>query len=227
MKIIQIEDNIHSACPEFKGAAVYAEFANSPYSARLWEEIEQSVKHCRQQHTTESLKQIPSILATRNVYRRLGKDPSRYRPSGEALLRRVLQGKDLYQINTAVDLVNLASMEYGYSIGGFDCDKIQGDTLRLGVGRKDEPYEGIGRGMLNIEGLPVYRDEIGGIGTPTSDNERTAMSLETSHLLALVNGYDGDSLGVMACAQRIAELLAKYTKCYSCDIVSYGYEPQS
>ena len=200
---------------------MYAEFVNNPHSAQLWQEIEASLQHCRESLTTESLKQLPSILATRNAYRRLGKDPSRYRPSGEALIRRTLQGKPLYQINTVVDLINLASIEYGYSIGGFDYDKIEGDALTLGVGQQDEPYEGIGRGMLNIEGLPVYRDSIGGIGTPTSDNERTALSLDSCRLLALVNGYDGNTLSVMACANRIAELLAKYAECNFCDIVSY------
>ena len=112
-------------------------------------------------------------------------------------------------------------MEFGYSIGGFDYEKIQGDTLCLGVGQSGEPYEGIGRGMLNIENLPVYRDTIGGIGTPTSDNERTALSLDTKHLLALVNGYDGNTLNVMACAQRISELLSLYANCQSCNILSY------
>ena len=85
----------------------------------------------------------------------------------------MLQGKELYQIDTLVDLVNLASIAFGYSIGGFDADKFVGDTLTLGIGREGEPYEGIGRGMLNIAGLPVYRDAQGGVGTPTSDNERT------------------------------------------------------
>ena len=220
-KQITVAEELRASCPDFKGAAVYAEFVNNPHSAQLWQEIEASLQHCRESLTTESLKQLPSILATRNAYRRLGKDPSRYRPSGEALIRRTLQGKPLYQINTVVDLINLASIEYGYSIGGFDYDKIEGDALTLGVGQQDEPYEGIGRGMLNIEGLPVYRDSIGGIGTPTSDNERTALSLDSCRLLALVNGYDGNTLSVMACANRIAELLAKYAECNFCDIVSY------
>ena len=139
-------------------------------------------------------------------------------------MRRVLQGKELYQINNAVDLINLASMEFGYSIGGFDYDKIVGDTLRLGVGEEGEPYEGIGRGLLNIEHLPVYRDDIGGIGTPTSDNERTALSVETCRLLALINGYDGDALGVMDCAQRIAQLLKEYGEGKNCEIISYSTE---
>ena len=104
----------------------------------------------------------------------------------------MLQGKELYQIDTLVDLVNLASIAYGYSIGGFDADKFVGDTLTLGVGREGEPYEGIGRGMLNIAGLPVYRDAQGGVGTPNSDNERTKMTIETTHLVVLINGYDGN-----------------------------------
>lgn len=220
-KTIIVEPCLREVCPFFKGAAIYAEFENSAFSAALWSEISRSWQTCRDTLTTESLKQMPSIEATRIVYRKLGKDPSRYRPSGEALVRRVLQGKKLYQINTAVDLINLASMEFGHSIGGFDYDKIEGDILRLGVGKAAEPYEGIGRGQLNIEHLPVYRDAIGGIGTPTSDNERTALSLGTQRLLALVNGYDGNAFTVMACAQRIMQLLKEYTICVSCEIVSY------
>ena len=101
-------------------------------------------------------------------------------------------------------------MRYGYSIGGFDYDRIVGDTITLGVGREGEPYEGIGRGVLNIAGMPVVRDAIGGIGTPTSDNERTKMSLQTTRLLALVNGYDGDAEQVRQCCQFICDLLQRY-----------------
>ena len=111
-----------------------------------------------------------------------------------------------------MDLVNLASIAYGYSIGGFDADKFEGDTLTLGVGNADEPYEGIGRGIINIEGLPVYRDKIGGVGTPTSDNERTKMTIDTTHLVVLINGYDGDEQHVRENAEFILELLKKYCK---------------
>lgn len=109
-----------------------------------------------------------------------------------------------------MDLVNLASIAYGYSIGGFDADKFQGDTLTLGVGKACEPYEGIGRGTINIEGLPVYRDQIGGVGTPTSDNERTKMEMNTTHLIVLINGYDGNEANVRANAEYIQTLLKKY-----------------
>jgi DNA/RNA-binding domain of Phe-tRNA-synthetase-like protein len=209
-KQIIVSEEIGNACPEFVGAAVYASFTNTEYSQELWDEIHRFLDEYKAKYTIDTIKQMSSIEATRQTYRKCGKDPSRYRPSGEALVRRTLQGKDLYQIDTAVDFINLASIAYGYSIGGFDYDKIEGETITLGIGKEGEPYEGIGRGFINIAGMPVYRDSIGGIGTPTSDNERTKMSLQTSHLLAIVNGYDGDEANVMRCAEYIQELVRKY-----------------
>jgi DNA/RNA-binding domain of Phe-tRNA-synthetase-like protein len=133
----------------------------------------------------------------------------------------VVQGKELYQIDTLVDLINLASMKYGYSIGGFDADKFVGDTLTLGVGEAGEPYEGIGRGMLNIEGLPVYRDQKGGVGTPTSDNERTKIDITTTHVLILVNGYDGNKETVDANAEFLKSLLERYAAASDVTIHTY------
>ena len=209
MKVI-VSQEIEQVCPEFVGACVEARVVNTPYCEELWQEIEAMGERFRQELTTETLKDITSIAATRRVYKACGKDPSRYRPASEALIRRVLQGKELYQRDTLVDLVNLASIAYGYSIGGFDADRFVGDTLTLGIGREGEPYEGIGRGLLNIEGLPVYRDAEGGVGTPTSDNERTKMTLDTTHLVVLINGYDGNEARVRAKAEYIQQLLRKY-----------------
>jgi DNA/RNA-binding domain of Phe-tRNA-synthetase-like protein len=209
MKII-VSKEIETVCPCFVGACVEAQVVNTPYCEELWQEIEAlSEKYC-QMLTTESLKEMTSIAATRSVYRACGKDPSRYRPASEALIRRMLKGKGLYQCDTLVDLVNLASIAYGYSIGGFDADRFVGDTLTLGIGREGEPYEGIGRGMINIHGLPVYRDAVGGVGTPTSDHERTKMTIDTCHLVVLINGYDGNEPRVRENAEYIQELLRKY-----------------
>ena len=230
---------LRSVWPDFVGTAVYASIVNSQYNPALWQEIEAFIADYRSRYTVDSIKEMPAIQATREAYKRCGKDPSRYRPSSEALVRRTLQGKELYQVNTVVDLINLASIAYGYSIGGFDADKIEtkikdkrleikdkvtsesnlnsyllshNSYLSLGIGREGEPYEGIGRGPLNIAGLPVYRDAIGGIGTPTSDHERTKLSLESTHLLAIVNGYDGNRQNTNACAQFIQQLLQKYAE---------------
>ena len=208
--IINVSQEIESVCPEFVGACVEAQVVNTPYCEELWQEIEALGERFRSELTTESLKDITSIAATRRVYNACGKEPSRYRPASEALIRRMLQGKELYQRDTLVDLVNLASIAYGYSIGGFDADKFVGNTLTLGIGREGEPYEGIGRGLLNICGLPVYRDAKGGVGTPTSDNERTKMTLDTRHLVVLINGYDGNEQRVRENAEYIQQLLRKY-----------------
>ena len=208
--IVNVSQEIESVCPEFVGACVEAQVMNSPYCEELWQEIKALGERFRNELTTESLKDMTSIAATRRVYKACGKDPSRYRPASEALIRRMLQGKELYQRDTLVDLVNLASIAYGYSIGGFDADKFVGNTLTLGIGREGEPYEGIGRGLLNICGLPVYRDAEGGVGTPTSDNERTKMTLDTRHLVVLINGYDGNEQRVRENAEYIQQLLCKY-----------------
>lgn len=209
MHRIIVSEEIRRACPVFRGAAVYAEVTNTAFSKGLWEEIDAFTQELRNHETTDSIKRQPVIAATREAYKRCGKDPSRYRPSAEALRRRLLRGLELYQIDTLVDLINLVSLRTGYSIGGFDADKIQGPGLELGIGRADESFEGIGRGELNIEGLPVYRDSIGGIGTPTSDNERTKMDLNTRHILAIINGYNGSD-GLLEASEMMQELLRKY-----------------
>jgi DNA/RNA-binding domain of Phe-tRNA-synthetase-like protein len=221
MKVI-VSNEIEQVCPVFVGACVDAQVVNTPYCEELWQEINRRCEQFRKELTTESLKEITSIAATRQVYKACGKDPSRYRPASEALIRRVLQGKELNQRDTLVDLVNLASIVFGYSIGGFDADKFVGDTLTLGIGREGEPYEGIGRGMINIAGLPVYRDAEGGVGTPTSDHERTKMQLTTTHLVVLINGYDGNEQRVRDNAEFIQTLLRKY--CQSDGGTYYVYQ---
>lgn len=207
---ITVSEEIKKACPGFKGAAVYAEVTNTAFCEGLWKEIDAFTQELTTTTQTDDIKLQPAIAATREAYKRCGKDPSRYRPSAEALRRRLMRGLALYQIDTLVDLINLVSLRTGYSIGGFDADKIEGNDLVLGIGRAEEPFEGIGRGVLNIEGLPVYRDRVGGIGTPTSDNERTKMGLETRHILTIVNGYSGQE-GLQEAAEMIRELLMKYT----------------
>ena len=215
MNII-VSEEIEKVCPGFVGAAVEADVVNSEYNTELWAEINDLGEKYKAEYTTETVKTISGIEATRRVYRACGKDPSRYRPAAEALIRRMLQGKELYQIDTLVDLINLASIAFGYSIGGFDADKFVGDTLTLGIGHEGEPYEGIGRGMLNIAGLPVYRDAEGGVGTPTSDNERTKIELSTRHVLVLVNGYDGNEAQVKANAEYIIRRFEKYAQGCNC-----------
>ncbi len=209
-KNITLADNFRAACPKFIGCALYATVTDTPHNDALWKEIDEATEWLRSTYTADSIKERSGIKCTRESYKACGKDPSRYRPSNEQLCRRLLQGKDLYSVSTVVDLLNLASIRYGYSIGGFDMDKVVGEDITLGIGREGEDYEGIGRGKLNIAGMPVYRDSVGGIGTPTSDNERTKITSSTHRLMCFINGYDGDKQNLQACAEYIAQLLTKY-----------------
>ena len=217
---LRVSDELRQAWPQFRGAAVFATVRNSSYNADLWRRIDEYTALYRARYTTDSIKEMPAIQATRQAYRQCGKDPSRYRPSSEALCRRLLRGIPLYQIDTLVDLINLASIHSGHSIGGFDRDRIQGDTLTLGIGRAGEPYEGIGRGPLNIEGMPVYRDSAGGIGTPTSDHERTKLTLGTTHLLTIMNSYSGPE-GLEEKVDFLVGLLKEYAEATDLQIVYF------
>lgn len=218
MFTINISEDILKVCPQFKFAAISCAFTNSTVNKNLTAEIDDFSSKFVNNHKMEEIKNIPPILATRKVYKALGKDPNRYRPSSEAMLRRIMKGMSLYQIDTAVDLINLVSLKTGYSIGGFDADKIRGD-LTLGVGRKSEKFEAIGRGLLNIEGLPVYRDSIGGIGTPTSDEERTKITPESTKLLMIINGYSGEE-NLMKTTSDSIMLLEKYVNAKNITVIT-------
>ena len=114
---IEVSDEIKKACPCFAGIAIMAKVKNTSYNEALWKAIDAFTIMYRDMYTTDSIKDMVTIKATREAYKKCGKDPSRYRPSGEALCRRILRGIPLYQIDTLVDLINLVSIRYGYSIG--------------------------------------------------------------------------------------------------------------
>ena len=217
---IELSSEIKTACPELTVLAIACRVKNSPSDGALWQEIAAEEAVVKAACRLEEVNKWAPIKATRTAYKRLGKDPNRYRPSAEALRRRILRELPLYRIDTLVDLINLVSIRTGYSIGGFDADKIEG-ALTLGVGREGERSEGIGRGLLNIAGLPVYRDQVGGIGTPTSDEERTKISLETTSLLMIINGYSG-SEGLKEAGDYALDLLRRYASAENVEVSVIG-----
>jgi DNA/RNA-binding domain of Phe-tRNA-synthetase-like protein len=151
---------------------------------------------------------VPAIAATRHAYKTLGKDPSRYRPAAEALRRRVQQGKGLGAVCPLVDVNNLLSLATGLSSGVYDLERLV-PPLALRVAAAGASYEGIGRGPLNLEGLPVLCDAAGPFGSPTSDSLRAAVGAATRHVLMVIYGFcaagvDGPSL------DRAAALLAAH-----------------
>ncbi len=210
---VNIEDEIALAAPDYKVILVTADVTNRPTDDRLWSEIESFASSFKDLHEMADINKRPGIAGTREAYKRLGKEPNRYRPSTEAMCRRMVKGLGLYRSTALVDLINLLSVCCGHSIGGFDGDKIAGDNLTLGVGREGEPYEALGRGQLNIACLPVFRDDIGGVGTPTSDNDRTKLSDDTRHLVMTINIYRQEMPDdeIMALTRRLLEDYAAAT----------------
>lgn len=157
----------------------------------------------------------PKIVATRAAYKALGKDPARYRGSAEALLRRVIAGKGLPQINAVVDVINLVSVESRLPIGLYNLAQVSGDVV-FRVGRARETYKGIGKYDLNLEGLPVFCDAVGPYGSPTSDSERTMVTGETKKVLAAIVSFAGEE-GLEKWNKRMVELLERYA-------AGHGYE---
>ena len=150
----------------------------------------------------------PAVAATRKAYQALGKDPARYRPAAEALRRRVAQGKGLPAVNNVVDVNNLLSLETGLSIGTYDAASLT-PPLLLRPGQPGESYEGIGRGPLNLVGLPLLADEEGPFGSPTSDSWRSRVETGTRHVLMVLFGFAPAPVTAAQLA-RARELLAAH-----------------
>ena len=206
---IEFEPAIAAAAPGLVVVRIAAEVAKGPTDPELRRALEELAERVEGSYELPDINHRPGIAATRAAYKALGKEPNRYRPAQEQLMRRIVNGKGLYFIDNLVDVCNYVSIASGYAIGAFDSDKIQGDRLVLGVGRAGEPYEGIGRGLINIEGMPVYRDAAGGVGTPTSDNERTKIIADTRNLTVCVNIY-GEEMPPADVARLYADLLRRY-----------------
>lgn len=219
---IVIQPVIKDIAPDFKSVVIEADVTNCPTSDDLWDCLTAEAHRIASLFSLSDINKRPGIAATRAAYKALGKDPNRYRPSSEALCRRAVKGMGLYRINALVDIINIISMRSGYSIGGFDAGNIAGDTLSLGAGIEGETFNAISRGLLNISGLPIYRDRVGGIGTPTSDEERTKLTLDTKRLLMCINIY-GEEMPVDETTSFSISLLQKY--CNARDITVRTFQP--
>lgn len=151
----------------------------------VWAETDRVAADYRQRFAGKAPGEIPDLQPARELYRRTGEDPTKLRPSSEALLRRVLRGDPLYRINSLVDTCNLCSLEMLLPIGLYDLALISGDvTGRLGVA--GESYESLGKGVYSVEGRLALFDAQGPFGSPTNDSKRTAITEATRRCLLVV-----------------------------------------
>ncbi len=160
--------------------------------------------------TERVIPEIPAIAAARQAFKALGKDPSRYRVSSEALIRRLDQSKVLFRINTVVDTNNLVSLHTGMSAGSYRTEALT-PPLVFRKAVAGESYQAIGRGPLNLENLPVLTDAQGPFGSPTSDSERSMITLDTEQVLMVIYGF-GEAKGLARAIDFAADCLTSYCK---------------
>ena len=204
-----IDKRIGDVCPGMRVGLIRANVQNTPTGDELWQELELAARDVVSRYELLEINKRPAVAATRRVYKHFGKDPNRYRVASEALCRRLIRGLGIYRLTTLVDLINLVSIRSGYPISALDADKLEGDSLSLGIGEEGEYYEGIGRGQLNIAGMPVYRDAKGGVATPTSDEECTKITELTTRVQININGY-AEEMPMAECVDWVVTLLKKY-----------------
>ncbi len=206
---VKFEPDFSARVPGYRTVIIEADVQNSETPEAQKAEMQLLTDKIAAQYEVPDINSIPAIAATRAAYKACGKDPNRYRPSQEQLMRRIVRGLGLYYVNALVDAGNMLSLITGCAVGCFDADKVSGTAISLGIGKEGEPYEGIGRGPLNIAGMPVFRDDTGGFGTPTSDNVRTCLSLETSKILVTVHLFD-PNIDANDIVERFTELFTRY-----------------
>ena len=178
----QIWPTVRVGCLQYK---VKVEKKNE----EMWKYLKKDIfKKVKDEIFDYGVNEIPNIKESRAAYKAFVKDPSRYRVSSEALIRRIGQGKGLYEVNTVVDVNNLISIESGFSVGSYDTSNIE-DELVFRVGKEGETYKGIGKEEIRIDCLPVLADTKGAIGSSTSDSERAMITENAEEVLTLIYSF--------------------------------------
>jgi DNA/RNA-binding domain of Phe-tRNA-synthetase-like protein len=207
---LTIDSHLKTKCPRTALGLLTGRVVTSATPPALLEEMKLREAEILKLPEPRAVLESSKILASRAGYKALGKDPSRYRGSAEALLRRIISGKSFPQINAVVDVINLVSVESRLPIGLYDLANVQGDVV-FRAGRAGETYKGIGKYDLNLEGLPVFADETGPHGSPTSDSERTMVTPTTESIAAILVSFGGSD-GLQATCQRMSDLLQRYAE---------------
>lgn len=178
--------NIRIELPGVKLGVVEADGVQvEPVRAELAAQMDEVCERKRREFTLESLADAEAVRATRGMFRGWDMDPSKYRPSSEALLRRVVQGKGLYRVSNVVDAGNLGSIEAGWPFGCYDRAKIQA-PIAFRHGATGESYEGIGKKMWHLEARPVLADSDGPFGSPISDSTRSMITESARDVLYVI-----------------------------------------
>ena len=188
-KNLVIDSHMKELWPAVRVGCLQYQVQVEKKNPELWAYLKKEIyKKAKDAIFDYGVNEIPNIKESRAAYKAFGKDPSRYRVSSEALIRRIGQGKGLYEVNTVVDVNNLISIESGFSVGSYDAARM-GEDLVFRIGEAGETYKGIGKEEIKIDALPVLADEQGAIGSSTSDSERAMITEEAQEVLTLIYSF--------------------------------------
>jgi DNA/RNA-binding domain of Phe-tRNA-synthetase-like protein len=207
---LTISKALKEKCESIFLGCVYCDVKVSQKNNSIWQEISRTQQFILDNLIKADVKNIPAIKASRDCYKNLGWNPDRYPLSSEALIKRILSQKGMYQINNIVDINNLISLRSYFSIGSYDADKIDKEIV-FDIGKQDETYESMGKGNLSVSGLPVFRDSRGAFGSPTSDSKRSCITLNTKSILMLIISFSG-SANVTEAARNAVDLLIEFAE---------------
>ena len=155
--------------------------------AMLWSEaFEPLCKSISDRYRGETISKVEGISSARDLYKAIGVDPTRNRPSSEALIRRLIKDKDLYHVNSLVDTVNYCSLSFLLPMGLYDLDMLEDESIRLRQGVSGEGYKGISKEWVNVEGRYCLADNEGPFGSPTADSLRTSIRDATRKALVVI-----------------------------------------
>lgn len=205
---IKIDNMLKSKCNNVSIGSIEALVRVENGSEELWEEINLKCNEIKNLYKQGDIVNIKNIADSRQAYKNLGKDPSRYRLSSESLVKRIVKGNDLYKVNNIVDINNLVSLSSCYSVGVYDVDQIS-DCITFTFGESGERYKGIGKSEINLENLPVFKDNEGKFGSTTSDSTRAMITKDTKHIVMNIISFNGDK-DLDLYIDYAANLLKKY-----------------
>ncbi|RNB87602.1 hypothetical protein EDM59_09910 [Brevibacillus nitrificans] len=183
---VQLDATVSERLPRLSlGILHYSGASVSDSPKMLQGRINYFVEGLRLEHDVSKLTEIEGIREWRAAFKQAGMDPSRYRPSSEALLRRLLQGNAFFWINSAVDINNFFSVHHALPFGIYDQDQLVGDVV-FRIGRADDIYEGLNGREVNMEGKLLLADENGAFGSPIVDSKRTSVTENSRNLMQVI-----------------------------------------
>ncbi|PSL45220.1 phosphoenolpyruvate synthase [Salsuginibacillus halophilus] len=207
---VSIAPPITAQVPDFKIAVLsYEDITIGPSPQMLRGRLDFFQENIKADLLDHEITAYEGVREWREVFQTLGISPSKYRPSHEALFRRVAKHEAIPNLHSAVDINNFFSLQYEFPSGIYDTDQLQG-AITLRFGREDETFTGINGRSNRAAGKIVTADDLGPFGSPIVDSERTKTTENTTRALQIF--YLQPSLSVNQAAKLADAAAGMFTQ---------------